>query len=101
MTYHVRPSRVADPKNRFEFDLPNGKSYSIPKMQFLKPTVAFAVQENAMTGMKVLFEEYMPEVLEQLDDNEQLIDLFKAWEAASSGPDGTVSLGESVASAVS
>jgi len=99
LTYHVHPSRAELPENRFEFDLPDGSTYSIPKMKFLKPAIALEVQRNQVVGMTMLFEEYLPEVLQKLDDNEQLLGLMNAWRDASQGDaDGEISLGESQAS---
>lgn len=98
MVYTVPKSKASIKQNRFEFKLEGDATvYSIPLLKFLKPSIALELQAgNQAEAMRSLFTEYMPGVLEKLEDSVQMGDLFQAWQDASG-----VSLGESSASSSS
>lgn len=97
MVFQVPTSKASVKQNRFEFQLPGSKkTYSVPKLQFVKPSLA--LQFGDLTEVQVanlLFGEYMPEVFPLLEDSSQLEALLEAWKEASEG----VGVGESSASA--
>lgn len=97
MVFQVPPSQASVKQNRFEFQLPGSKkTYSVPKLQFIKP--ALALQFSELTEVQVanlLFAEYIPDVFPLLEDATQLEALLGAWKEASEG----VGVGESSASA--
>ncbi len=99
MVYQVPASKASIKQNRFEFSLPGSKKvYSVPKLQFVKPSLALSFGE--MTEVQVanaLFTEYLPEAFPLLEDSSQLQALMEAWQAESEG----VGVGESEASAAS
>ena len=96
MVYQVPASQASIKQNRFEFSLPGSKKvYSVPKLQFVKPSLALSFGE--MTEVQVanaLFTEYLPEAFPLLEDSSQLQALMEAWQAESE-----VGVGESKASA--
>ena len=96
MVYQVPPSQASIKQNRFEFSLPGSKKvYSVPKLQFVKPSIA--LQFSDLTEVQIanlLFSEYLPEVFPQLEDATQLEALLNAWKEESG-----IGAGESEASA--
>jgi hypothetical protein len=92
MVFQVPPSKASIGQNRFEFQLPgDDQVFSLPLLKYVKPKVALSIEtESRARAMVVLFQEYMPEVLDRLEDAEQLTALFNGWVAASG-----VTLGES------
>jgi len=97
MVYQVPPSKASVKQNRFEFGLPGSKKvYSVPKLQFVKPSLALTFGElTEVQVANLLFAEYLPEVFPLLEDGSQLEALLNAWKEASEG----VGVGESSASA--
>jgi hypothetical protein len=97
MVFQVPPSKASVKQNRFEFQLPGSKkTYSVPKLQYVKPSLA--LQFDELTEVQIanlLFGEYLPDVFPLLEDATQLEALLEAWKAASEG----VGVGESEASA--
>ena len=97
MVYSVPAPQASIKQNRFEFSLPGSKKvYSVPKLQFVKPSLALKFDE--MTEVQVanaLFSEYLPEAFPLLEDSTQLQALLEAWKEESGG----IGAGESVASA--
>lgn len=96
MVYEVPASKASIKQNRFEFKVPGDKkTYSVPKLQFLKPSLVQDVEEdNPIRAMRAILDYYTPGVYEKFEDGEQVAGLFNAW-AEGSGVD----LGESSASA--
>ena len=97
MVFQVPPSQASIKQNRFEFALPGSKKvYSVPKLQFLKPSLALSFDDmNEAQAARALFSTYLPDALELLEDSTQLQALMEAWQADSEG----VGVGESKASA--
>jgi hypothetical protein len=96
VVYQVPASKASIKQNRFEFQLPGSKKvYSVPKLQFVKPSLALTFGElTEIQVANLLFAEYLPEVFPQLEDGSQLEALLNAWKDASEG----VGVGESSAS---
>jgi hypothetical protein len=99
MVYQVPTSQASIKQNRFEFSLPGSKKvYSVPKLQFVKPSLALSFGEMSEVQVaNALFTEYLPEAFPLLEDSSQLQALMEAWQAESEG----VGVGESGASAAS
>lgn len=99
MVYQVPASKASIKQNRFEFQLPGSKkTYSVPKLQFVKPALALSFGDlTEVQVANLLFNEYLPEVFPQLEDGSQLEALLNAWKEASEG----VGVGESSASPAS
>lgn len=111
MVFEVPKSKSSIMQNRFEFKMPDGKKYSIPLLEFIKPSLALKFNEvdvkvdadgnrmvdtkDAQMVVKVLFDAYFPDIdlFAVFDDSEQ----FGAWMLAWTDASG-VSLGESEAS---
>lgn len=96
MAFAVPASKASIKQNRFEFTLPGDRTtkYSMPKLQYLKPSVLSLLDGKDKTDVVVgLLEEYAPGVLGQLESMEQLTALYEAWAEASG-----ISVGESSAS---
>jgi len=96
MVYQVPASMASIKQNRFEFSLPgSNKVYSVPKLQFIKPSIALQFNELGEVQIaNILFAEYLPEVFPQIEDSSQLEALLNAWKEESG-----VGVGESEASA--
>lgn len=95
--YQVPESKASIGQNRFEFGLPDGSTYSVPKLKFLNP--AFVEQLNTMTQQQVVFallREFHPGLIEKFDDMYQIEALYLAWAKASG-----VDVGESSGSGAS
>ena len=97
MVFQVPPSKASIKQNRFEFQLPGSKKvYSVPKLQFVKPALALTFGDlSELQVAKALFDEYIPDALQLIEDSSQLEVLLGAWKEASEG----VGVGESGASA--
>lgn len=95
MVYQVPASQASIKQNRFEFTLPGSKKvYSVPKLQFVKPSLALKFDELTEVQIaNLLFTEYLPEVFPQLEDATQLEALLNAWKEESG-----IGVGESGAS---
>lgn len=96
MAFAVPKSKQSIKQNRFEFTLPDDpkKIYSVPLLKFLRP--AFILQAESLSELafaRLLFDEYLPEAFEKLDDADQLQALMQAWQEASG-----ITAGESSAS---
>ena len=94
--FQVPASKASIKQNQFEFKLPGDrKTYTIPKMQFLKPNLIDELDpEKPKTDVvKSILEHYHPGLWESFDELSQATAFFEAW-AQSSGVD----LGESSAS---
>ena len=96
--YIVPPSAASEPENRFEFTMPDGNTYDVPKLGYLRPELAMRiVTTSEIEGAQILFSEFLPPgVFAMFEDTKQLEGLVNAWKEASG-----VSLGESEASASS
>lgn len=96
MAFAVPASKASIKQNRFEFTLPSDRTtkYSMPKLQYLKPSVLNLLDGKEKNEIIVgLLEEYAPGVIDQLESLEQLTALYEAWAEASG-----ISVGESSAS---
>lgn len=97
MTFHVPESKRSIEQNRFHFDTPDGKSYSMPKAKYLTmgqiETLAANNQEVKLADLLALFDE--PEVSAAIRafDKDQLEALMTAWQE-----DSGLTVGESSAS---
>lgn len=113
--YEVPRSKASIKQNRFEFKMPDGKKYSVPLLQYIKPSLAqkfdesdLSVDENgnlvggdtkeAFDLIRLLLDTYFPEadLFAQFEDAEQFGAWMTAWGEASG-----VTLGESEASSES
>lgn len=98
MTYKVPESKRSYKQNQFEFELPDGKTYSIPKAKFMKTgdvEKLAARGDNAVkiTDLLELFGEGPAALAARELDVEQLQALMSAWQE-----DSGLELGESSAS---
>lgn len=96
MAFAVPASKQSIGQNRFEFTLPSApkKVYSVPLLKYLRP--ALIVKADTMSELaftRLLFDEYMPEAFDKLEDADQLQALMEAWQEASG-----IDAGESSAS---
>lgn len=94
-------SRSPKPKLRdedyYEFNLDEGgPKYRLPLLKFLPPGLALRLSASDPSGIVKLFDKYCPEALDSLEDEKELGEIFKGWQAASG-----ISVGESSASASS
>jgi hypothetical protein len=111
-TYEVPASKASIKQNRFEFKMPDGKKYSVPKLEYIKPSLGmkFAeleVETDPETGeqsadvqqtmelVRSVFQTYFPDkdVFGLFEDSEQMADWMNGWTEASG-----VDLGKSQAS---
>jgi len=78
-----------------QFEKADTRTYSIPKMQFLRPNLVDKIDPEApkVDVVRDLLEHYHPGFWDRFDDMSQALGFFEAWQAAS----GT-ELGESSAS---
>ncbi|QHB47186.1 tail assembly chaperone [Arthrobacter phage AppleCider] len=90
--YRVPASKASLHQNQFRFQLPGEDNIrSIPKLKFLKPSIAIQVEGMPVqAALQLLFSLYQPGLIDEFDDMEQLEGVIKAWANASG-----VSLGES------
>lgn len=109
--YEVPASKASIKQNRWEFKMPDGKKYSIPKLQYIKPALGLKFAELEVTTdadgnqtadvhetsalVKAVFETYFPDkdLFGLFEESEQFADWMTAWTEASG-----VSLGKSEAS---
>lgn len=94
--FQVPASKASIKQNQFEFKLPGDrKTYTIPKMQYLKPSLVDKLDpETPKTDtVKTILDFYHPGLWDGFDELSQATAFFEAWAAASS-----VQLGESSAS---
>lgn len=100
-TFEVPKSKASIKQNRFEFKMPDGNKFSLPLLEFIKPSLALKLAElevvtaedgsqttdmQATTGLVALiFETYFPgqKLFEQFDDAEQFAAWMQAWTDAS------------------
>jgi hypothetical protein len=84
---YTLPKAKARPKNepRFEVQGPDGTVFDLPLLQYLPPKIALRLSgtDTAAAGMLLLFTEYAPKLLDQIEDNSQLTALFEAWQVES------------------
>jgi hypothetical protein len=92
--YEVPKSKKSLKQNQFEFKL-NGKTYSVPLMKYIKPSIAMrAMSAPPAEQVRIILEEYIGEtVFDQFDDMEQIDDWMNALQEASG-----ITVGESPAS---
>src|SRR4029453_6580044 len=90
--FRVPASKASLHQNQFRFQLPGeDKIRSIPKLKFLKPSIAVQVEGMPVQqALQLLFSLYEPGLIDEFDDMEQLEGVIQAWANASG-----VSLGES------
>lgn len=80
-------------RKKFEFEL-DGKSYAIPLLKFLKPSIAAQMIElGDLLGMKLVLDTFADGSFDDFSDTEQLNLFIAAWREASG-----IGLGESSAS---
>lgn len=85
MVFTVPASKASVKQNRFEFKMPKDpKTYSVPKMQFIKPSLIEALEGEAKSiGVRKLLDAYHPGLFEKFEEQEQATKFFEAWAAAS------------------
>lgn len=91
--FRLPASKKSLDQNQFKFTLPgdDDKVYSIPKLRFLKPSLAVRIESMRVNDAVVeLLETFHPGLLEMLEDVDQLEALVLAWAKASG-----ITLGES------
>lgn len=97
MPYQVPPSKASIKQNQFEFKLPGDrKTYSIPKLQYLKPSLIDRFEDGSTPKtdlLRSIFDHYHPGLWESFDDLDQARGFFDAWGEASG-----ITAGESSAS---
>lgn len=104
--YEVPKSKASIKQNRFEFKMPDGKKYSIPKLEFIKPSLGLKFAElevktdatgqqtadpqQAAEVVRLVFETYFPGggLFELFEDSEQFADWMQKWTEASGVPLG-------------
>jgi hypothetical protein len=97
--FEVPASRASVKQNQFEFKIPGDrKTYSIPKLQFLRPALLRQMDsmKNQVDRVYALIENYHPGLVDKFDDMEQLTALYTAWSEGSG-----ITVGESSASSTS
>jgi len=113
-TFKVPESKASIAQNRFEFELPTGEKFSLPKMQYISTDIRERMQRTSVPLKRIideggqptpeqtievqaiqreLFEKYAPGLYELVTDD-QLTAIQQAWQEASG-----ISVGESSASA--
>lgn len=94
----IPPSEAGKPENQFEFTMPNGQSYTVPLLEFIKPAIAIRMaSSDEITAARIMFEEFLPAgVFDTFDDTRQLNFFITEWKRASG-----VDMGESEASTAS
>jgi hypothetical protein len=90
--FKLPASKASLAQNRFRFQLPDEDHVrSIPKLKFLKPSVAVKIETMALQEAVIeLFTMYEPDLLDRLDGLDQLEVFTQAWAEASG-----IALGES------
>lgn len=91
--FHLPASKKSLAQNQFRFSLPSdpSKVLSIPKLRFLKPSLAVKIEEMPLQqAVLLLFEEFHKGLLEEFEDSDQLEAFTRAWAKASG-----INLGES------
>lgn len=89
--YQVPESHASIGQNRFEFGMPDGSTYSVPKLKYLAPE--FVEQLGEMTQQQVVFallRQFHPGLIGKFQDMHQIEALYLAWAEASG-----VNVGES------
>lgn len=114
MSFQVPASKASIKQNQFDFDLPTGEHFTLPKMQYINADIQQRMSRIGAALKKVLddggkptpqqsaeLQEVQRELLERyapglysLVENDQIQSIFEAWNEASS-----IGLGESSASA--
>lgn len=94
--FQVPASKASINQNRFEFEL-DGKSYSIPKLQYIKPSLMKRLNgQDAEMLVLSLVDEYHEGLSDEFDSLDQMLALYEAWAEASG-----LTVGESSGSGVS
>jgi len=97
MTFKVPESKRSIAQNRFEFELPDGATYSIPKAKYLTTgqveKLSTVGGDLTLTDLLDLFDETEAATAVRQLDVEQLQALMAAWQA-----DSGLTVGESSAS---
>jgi len=91
--FRLPASKKSLAQNQFRFVLPDEPDtvYSIPKLRFLRPSLAVKIESMRVNDAVVeLLEEFQPGLLDKLDDVDQLEALVLGWAQASG-----ITLGES------
>jgi hypothetical protein len=98
MAFKVPESKRSIAQNRFEFELPDGQTYSVPKAKYLTIGQVEKLSELGddlnMADLLTLFDEPEAAAAARTLDVEQLEALMLAWQE-----DSGLSVGESSASA--
>lgn len=95
MVFEIPKSKASIDQNRFKFKFPGErKTYSVPLMKYLKPSLAVQFEElSEVAAFKLIIDEYIPEAFEKFDDVEQFEAFLEQWKSESG-----ISVGESEAS---
>lgn len=97
MAFKVPESKRSSKQNQFEFELPDGKTYYIPKAKYMKTgdveTLASMGKQVKITDLLHLFGDGPASIAVRELDVEQLQGLMTAWQE-----DSGLELGESSAS---
>lgn len=83
--YRLPASKKSLKQNQFEFLLPDDDTlYSIPKLKYLKPSLAVKIEDLPLQeAVILLFEEFHPGLFERFEDSEQFEHFTRAWALAS------------------
>jgi hypothetical protein len=83
--YRLPASKKSLKQNQFEFQLvEDGPIYSIPKLKFVKPSLAVQIEDLPLQVAVVrLFDEFHPGLFESFEDADQLEGFTRAWATAS------------------
>jgi len=85
--FQLPASKKSLAQNQFRFALPwdePGVVHSIPKLRFLKPSLAVKIESMRLQdAVTLLLDEFEPGLLDKLEDVEQLEALVVAWAKAS------------------
>lgn len=90
--FRLPASKKSLAQNQFQFQLEEGgEVFSIPKLKFLKPSLAVEIEEMPLQKAVVhLFETFHPGLFDTFEDSDQLEAFTLAWARASG-----INLGES------
>lgn len=98
-TFQIPKSKASIKQNRFEFAFPDepDKTYSIPLLKYLKPSLGMKLGTvDKAEALGLVFDAYFPgeDLADRFEDGSQLEAFMEAWTEASG-----VTLGESEGSA--
>jgi hypothetical protein len=91
--YEVPASKASVEQNQFKFKLPGDrKTYKVPKLQFLKPSLMRDMDgmANKIDRVYALLEHYHPQLVDKFDGLDQVEAFYTAWAEGSA-----ITVGES------